>query len=328
MVNKKFENKENGNVVVIRQDDGVWFTLTNGAKIKKDSFFNKYSEVVDPIAFFNNSHQGDNISSMAIQLSNMDTSQIVDNTQETIVQKVDESTQHSMPQSNISKQQMVNDFIEKQKNNDLSQYKQVDEDTSVNQLVGNQPPVQQRVKPIPPRDTNNPNYPEFQNVKRDRDNTQPTDYYNQQPPEISDPSEDSYKFFRGFKKNHKITIELNFDEYIADPEFLKLMMDNFEADVIKFYTMEIFKNVVSNPQKVENDIYNQLEDIILNKRTTKKKPPKRTERIIPKVSKEDRVQIKEDRVQIKEDRVQIKEGVSDTDEIKLSEKENGMDTNK
>ena len=44
MTNKKFENKDNGDVVQIMNDDGIWYTLNNGSKIKKDSFMSKYTD--------------------------------------------------------------------------------------------------------------------------------------------------------------------------------------------------------------------------------------------------------------------------------------------
>jgi hypothetical protein len=187
------------------------------------------------------------------------------------------------------KQQMVDEFIRKQKDKEqeLAQYGQVNDDESaVKQLLDNSNLLSQ--KPIKPND--NPNYPEFDpNVKTDRNKssyTNPDNYYREslynqtteeKPPVVEDPNEESFKFFRGFKKNHKVTIELSFDEYIADPEFLKMMMNNFEADVIKYYTSEIFKNIANNPQKVEEEIYKQLEEMIIGKKKspTKRKPTKR-----------------------------------------------------
>jgi len=309
MINKKFENKENGDVVVIRQDDGIWFTLTNGAKIKKDSFFNKYSEIIDPMEFFNN--QG-NVQNLAGKLEKVDPSKVQDSNQERTVRRVDETANYPDPYNNMAgpidqKQQMIDEYNRNQKikEQELAKYQQIDDDeTAAKQLLENA--TTQRQKPIKSND--NPNYPEFDtNVKRDRDKSSPSssvnDYYNEnlynQPPEtpiVEDPNEESFKFFRGFKKNHKVTIELSFDEYIADPEFLKMMLNNFEADVIKYYTGEIFKNIANNPQKVEEEIYKQLEEMILGKKKapTKRKPTtKRTKRVIPKVPKEDRAQIHE-----------------------------------
>lgn len=300
MINKKFENKENGDFVVIKQDDGIWFTLNNGAKIKKDSFFNKYTEIIDPMDFFNN--QG-NVQSLVSELEKIDPNQVQDSNQERTVRKLDESPNYHPNNVIDQKQQMIDEYNQKQrmKEQELSQYKQVDDDeTSSRQLLENSTPQPQ--KPIKSND--NPNYPEFDpKIKRDRDKSstsQSNDYYREslynqstEKPVVEDPNEESFKFFRGFKKNHKVTIELSFDEYIADPEFLKMMLNNFESDVIKFYTGEIFKNIANSPQKVEEEIYKQLEEMILGKKkATKRKPnSKRTKRVIPKVPKEDIPQI-------------------------------------
>ena len=293
MINKKFENKENGDIVVIRQDDGIWFTLTNGAKIKKDSFFVKYSEIIDPMEFFNN--QG-NVKDLVGKLEKVDPSQVQDSNQDRTVRRLDEQQNNPIVDSIDQKQQMMNDFIEKQRINDqeLKKYKQVnDDESSVRQLLDThqKPPI---------KSNDNPNYPEFDpNVKKDRDKSSTGDYYtenlhNTQPesqPIVEDPNEESFKFFKGFKKNHKVTIELSFDEYIADPEFLKMMLNNFEADVIKYYTSEIFKNIANNPQKVEEEIYKQLEEMIMGKKkpvkrktTTKRTPRKTMKKVEPVIA--------------------------------------------
>lgn len=269
MLNKMFENKDTGEKVSIKNDDGLWFTLHNGTKIKKDSFFNKYSETVDPKSFFNNS-----IGEMANKIKTVDPTKVIDDNNQ-FASKIDE------------KQKMINEFVEKQKQKEieLSKYKQLDDDKAAEQLIN--PQVYQ--KP-----TNNPNYPEFDpNIKMDRDKTA-KDYYRQENlnqikiDEKSVTEQETYKFFRGFKKNHKVTIDLKFDEMIADPEFLKLMMNNFEADVIKYYTQEIYKNIASNPQMVEDEIYKQLEIVILGKKPAKKTTTRRKTTIKnPVIKKED-----------------------------------------
>lgn len=276
MINKKFTNNESGNVITIQNDDGIWFTLTNGSKIKKDSFFNKYTEVIDPNNFFNSNTN--NIESIANKLKNIDTTNVVtDNTQGPIVKKVNTYESNIETDENL-KQKIISDYIQKQKQKDieLSKYKQVDDDeTAANQLL-----------------SNNPNFPELDpNVKRDRKTND--DYYRQQytanesntnlPPYQQKPMTDeeaaeleSFKFFKGFKKNHTVTINLIINEKIADPEFLKLMLNNFEADVIKFYTKEIFNEFINNPESIENLIYEQLREIIIGKkRKSRKKTTKK-----------------------------------------------------
>lgn len=296
MLNKRFEHKETGETVVIKNDDGIWFTLNTGGKIKKDSFFSKYSEMVDPSAFFS-PKTDPYLGEMANKLSQIDPSKVVtDNTQGPMVKRVDESgpSYENQMASNIEyKQQMVQDFIEKQKikERELSQYRQIDDDDAAARQLLEQQEIAARQQRTPQQQGSgtNPNYPEFDpNIKRDRDKTSTGDYYREsyehprekpdEPIVVENPEEESYKFFKGFKKNHKVTIELSFDEFIADPEFLKLMMNNFEADVIKYYTGEIFKNIATNPKKVEEEIYNQLEDIILNNKKTGETPKRRTTR--------------------------------------------------
>lgn len=277
MLNKMFENKDTGEKVSIKNDDGLWFTLQNGIKIKKDSFFNKYTEFVDPTSFFNNSG---NISELANKIKTVDPTKIVDNNNEQpIIKKIDESNnyENQFASKLDEKQKMINEFVQKQKEKEieLSQYKQLDEDKAVEQLINPKTYDKQ------PSKINNPNYPEFDpNVKMDRDKTS-KDYYRQENinqtknDEKLATEQETYKFFRGFKKNYKVTIDLKFDEMIADPEFLKLMMNNFEADVIKYYTQEIYKNIASNPQMVEDEIYKQLETIILGKKPVKKTTTRR-----------------------------------------------------
>jgi len=275
MINKKFENKDTGQKVVIRSDDGTWFTLDNGSKIKRESFFMKYTEILDPNSFFNNQKD---IENLANKIKTVNTDNIQDITQEPNIKKIDESnlySENNMANKIDQKQKMINDFLEKErlKNQELKQYKQLNDDEAAEQLLKNvNPTINTNEK------NNNPNFPEFDaNIKRDKDN-KINDQQNQQNQEkIQNETEiETYKFFKGFKRNHKITIELKFDGIIADPDFLKLMMNNFEADVIKYYTMEIHQNILNNTKKVEDDIYKQLENIILGKKQITRKPRKTT----------------------------------------------------
>jgi hypothetical protein len=226
MLNKKFENKITGEKISIRQDDGVWFELNNGSKIKKEAFFTKYNEILDPNNFFSNG----NIQSVVNDIKKIDTSNLTDNIQPTQIKNKD--------------------------NNQIT--------TTINTNpnypeVGSIPNSTSNHNSMPNYPISNPNYPEFNpNIKRDRNkNVQPIPINKEELQE-----DETYKFFRGFKKNTDITIELKINEKIADPEFLKLMMNNFEADVIKFYTKEIIKIILNDPKKIENEIYNQLKIII------------------------------------------------------------------
>lgn len=277
MVNKKFENKETGEVIKITNDDDIWYTLNNGAKIRKDSFFNKYSEVVDPFSFFNNS---DNMKTLAEKITKIDSS-TVENT----------SDESGMP-SGESLLKPDTSSIEDKKRALLENYKK-------NQLTG-----QQTNEPVSDVLKDNPNYPEY-NQKSNKSTV--NDYYSEnlpsrqpnnnsiqqkpiQPIEQKPIENETFKFFRNFKKNHDIEINLKFNEKIADPEFLRLMSNNFEADVVEFYSNEIFNIILSNPSKVKYEIYNQLNDIINGKKSINKKSPKKvitkTEKKIDKTEKD------------------------------------------
>ncbi len=276
MFDKIFENKDTGEMVKVTNDDGIWFTLNNGAKIKKESFFNKYTEHVDPSSFFSTT----NISGLAQEITRIDPNKVItDNTAQPYIKRVDPIT---IPDTDITlkqdeKQRMIDEYNRKQKEL-LSKYKQIEnDDESANNLL-----------------KNNPNYPEFdKSVKRDRDRSlnkqsQSEDYYAKElyeqprqekaPVSISpDVEAEAYKFFRGFKKVYPVQINLKFDEKIAEPEFLKLMSNNFEADVIQFYTRQIYNNIVSNMDSVEQDIYDQLYKLVFGKkRVTLKETSKKT----------------------------------------------------
>lgn len=274
MVNKKFENKDSGEVVIIRGDDGVWFTLDNGAKIKRESFFSKYTEVIDPSSFFNNS----DVTKLASQITSIDPSNVPDGDVETNVKKIGEGQIPSPIDQLDYKQKLIKEYLEKNKNKDLSQYRQIDDDEeaakSLIEGVNTTTTTVDHKNPV----INNPNYPEFDpNIKRDRDHHHHT---TQQPQQTEQAEQnDAYAFFKNFKKNHEINIDLSFKEYIADPEFLRLMSNNFEADVIMYYTKEIFKNITTDPRKIEDEIYKQLDKIIMGSKKSSKKTKQQKKKI-------------------------------------------------
>jgi hypothetical protein len=304
MINKKFENKETGEIIKIVQDDEIWFTLSNGAKIKKESFPIKYTEVIDPNSFFSSPEIG----SLANKLKNVDSSKVMtDNNAEPQVRRLNEQIGSQIPNrdSAISteprltaeeqKQRLIEEYMQKEKQKNLSQYQQIDDEDAAAEalLTGNQPTTS---KPPTSNMKDNPNYPEFDpNVKRDRDN-KPKDYYaenlykQEQPSEFSNFTNESqneaYKFFRNFKKIYPIKVNLTFEEKIAEPEFIKLMSNNFEEDIIKFYTKQILQDVMKDPKEVEDKIYSQIHDIVFKNKTASTRRKPRTTKAEEKKDKE------------------------------------------
>ena len=64
--------------------------------------------------------------------------------------------------------------------------------------------------------------------------------------------------FQKFKRNSRITITLKIKDKISKPDFIKVMADGMEGDIIQFYTDEIYSSFISDPQKIKEDIYNQV----------------------------------------------------------------------
>ena len=64
--------------------------------------------------------------------------------------------------------------------------------------------------------------------------------------------------FKKFKRNHNISISLKIKDKISKPDFIKVMADGLEGDIIQFYTDQIFENYFNNVENIKQDIYNQI----------------------------------------------------------------------
>jgi hypothetical protein len=100
--------------------------------------------------------------------------------------------------------------------------------------------------------------------------------------------DDDTRVFRKFKRSYPITLNIKVEDKIAKPEFVKLMSEGYEADIIRFYAKDIIKNILSDIKGLEDKIYEQINDIVngepkkrvskeerelLNEVTEKKKKP-------------------------------------------------------
>jgi hypothetical protein len=95
------------------------------------------------------------------------------------------------------------------------------------------------------------------------------EYPNYPTPVLSPEEEESFVFFRRFKKVHPITIDVSFNEKIAEPNYVRQTALNFEGDIIKFYTKELMKKIWSNPSILEDQIYEKLRFIIMGEEEKK-----------------------------------------------------------
>jgi hypothetical protein len=64
--------------------------------------------------------------------------------------------------------------------------------------------------------------------------------------------------FKTFKRNHDITINVKFTDKIGNPDFIKLMMENMDGDIVGFYKQLIVENIKNNFNVIEDEIEKQI----------------------------------------------------------------------
>jgi hypothetical protein len=79
-----------------------------------------------------------------------------------------------------------------------------------------------------------------------------------QPQMVQQVEDPTTALFRKFKRNHNLTVSLKIKDKISKPDFIKVMADGLDGDIIQYYTDQIFNSFVSDPQKIKDDIYNQV----------------------------------------------------------------------
>jgi hypothetical protein len=70
--------------------------------------------------------------------------------------------------------------------------------------------------------------------------------------------DDVIKMYRKFKRNSNITISLKVKDKIGKPDFIKMMADGLDGDIIQFYTDEIMNIYLSDTDSIKKEVYNQI----------------------------------------------------------------------
>jgi hypothetical protein len=305
--NKRFQSNETQEIVTISGDNGVFYNLSNGANIKKDIFFQKYSEMVDPSSFFQQQSAA-GLSSLAEQMRNVDSSKAMDgDLGGPQVKYRQEAVSEQLQAPPEYREMLMRKFQQEQQNKDLSQYRvfENDDDAAADfekrQKQQQVTQFQQRQRPPDPynQPPQQPQQPVNENYEQP---VQPMQQPIAQPSYLS-PEEESFRFFKGFKRAYPIKLTVDFDERIAEPNFIRMMVTNMEGDIIKFYTKEIMNRIYNDPGFLENKIYDKLRTLVfVEEQRVEKKPrapkpqakksthPKK--RNIPTVPKEDRDQFR------------------------------------
>jgi len=67
------------------------------------------------------------------------------------------------------------------------------------------------------------------------------------------------QMFKTFKRNYPITIDIKITDYISEPEFIRLMSNNLNADIIGLYTQEVLNRILSDVIGLEQKIHDIIE---------------------------------------------------------------------
>lgn len=291
--NKRFQSNETQEIVTVMADNGVFYNLSNGANIKKDIFFQKYSEMVDATNFFQQQSAA-GLSSLAEQIKTVDSRNAVDGNVAPRVKYIQESMSSQEAAPPEYREMLLRRYEQEQAHKDLSQYKMYENDDDAVadfERRNKQAPPPPRPRPQPPQ--------QYQEQYQEQQPYQQPPQAPQQPyqepqyqqqvdttPSYVSPEEESFKFFKSFNKIYPIRLSVDFDEKIAEPGFIKMMAMNYKGDIIKFYTKEFMNRIYNDPGFLENKIYDKLREIVFTEGEKKEKKPRAPKAIkTPEVTK-------------------------------------------
>ena len=226
---------------------------------------NKPTEEVDPIDFLHSPSQVGTVAGLD-EIMNMDSSQIrdvPDSQGSKVMIKESIDGEGGYVQQDASQQpKTANEIAEGKRlsEGDLNRYKQIDEDDDaatqdflkkekkdrLEATGGKKTNIAQQRADI----TNQPQLSDEEEISGNK----PT-HLNKTP----EPVDFISQMFKSFKRNHKISVTLQIEDHISEPEFIKLMSNNLDADIIGLYTQEILGRVLSDVVGLEQKIHDVIE---------------------------------------------------------------------
>jgi len=60
--------------------------------------------------------------------------------------------------------------------------------------------------------------------------------------------------FSTFKRKHPITINVEFQDMIGEPDFVKLMVENMDGDIVGYYKKKVMENIMKDLSKIEKAV--------------------------------------------------------------------------
>ena len=256
----------------IKMEEGAFVEMSDGNMIKKDNINKLYKKIedqqlnesiqnmslqddmpVDPSSFFSNTSVDNN---MLNKINSIDTSKVSNNP---VIPEIKVKTQHIENQTiNTNNQSLTQQPITEQKI-DPEQKKQeilkIFEDEKM--AYGENEAIVRRDKrliDLYKLENNNPsgNNPSgnnpSENIPINTGNETPNVPISTEMPNPVD------IMFRSFKRNHDIEIHLSFKNKIANPDFVKMMMENMDGDIVSFYKKLIMSDIMSNVDHIEKEV--------------------------------------------------------------------------
>lgn len=283
--------------ITIIEDKESFYKLSDGQMIKKDVFpkyympimnesftSNQNNDVINPDSFFNTSH----IVSVE-KIKSIDTSKLDDIKQEPSIVKnttnqITSTRTFNNDNNDLVKPAPSNITIPNNTNTDVSQYKVYDnDDDAYNDFIQKSKNVQQP-QIINQQKIDNEKalydinilfedekmaYGLDEAIKRKEtrlkklnitpvDNNVQNNVQNNQQHIIQKELDPSEIMFKTFKRNHDISINLTIKDKIGKPEFVRMMMENIEGDIIKYYKTLIMNNILNNIKYIEDEVEKNL----------------------------------------------------------------------
>ena len=270
-----------------------YVSINNNSEIQKTpDVTNMNIPSIDPIDFLNTPTSVAGMNESLDVLKNIDTSKYIEPNPETRVVIRDLSQNNNTNQTQTitheTKEELLRKYYETQRNqNQASQYVDENDPVALENMVKNmqnpapviklnenglteaqeiirkqqieltgEDPFLEKIKKF--RQSKGYNVEPSKNptvfVEQNQQNNQPTQHFKQNV-QAEDPTT---ALFKKFRRNHSITLNLKIKDKISKPDFIKVMADGLEGDIIQFYTDDIFATFLKNTEGIKIEIYNQI----------------------------------------------------------------------
>jgi hypothetical protein len=210
-----------------------------GGEIDPESFFNNPGQYNDLVGQLNNNQNATNTQQNTQQNENVDMSTIVKSANDGIIMQ-EPSIEDRVAEARTRNEALINKYGNKSevKVNGISAEEQQKIDDH-KLLTGETLPPKKSIDPV----VNKPQQP--QQAQSSIQQTSPQNSFLD-------------GFMAKFKKNYDVSINLEVNEKIVEPNFLKMVSDNVNDDIIEWYAGQFVDKILYDPDKLKEEIYNQL----------------------------------------------------------------------